>query len=45
MITAQKYMAFFEDEVSYLYCSDIQEKAIFGREMDPKGSDEHMEDF
>ena len=45
MITAQKFMALFEDEVGYLYCSDIQEKVIFGRNMDPGASEENMEAF
>ena len=45
MITAQKFMALFEDEVGYLYCSDIQEKVIFGRNMDPGASEEYMETF
>ena len=45
MITAQKYMALFEDKIGYLYCSDIQEKVIFGRNMDPGASPGHMEDF
>jgi len=45
MITAQKYMAFFEDKVGYMHCSDIQEKVIFGRNMDPGASEEHMEAF
>ncbi|MFC1532406.1 C-GCAxxG-C-C family protein [Thermodesulfobacteriota bacterium] len=45
MITAQKYMAFFEDSVGYMHCSDIQEKVIFGRNMDPGASQEHMEAF
>lgn len=45
MITAQKFMAFFEEEVGYLYCSDIQEKVIFGCDMDPGASEEHMEAF
>ena len=45
MITAQKYMAFFEDKVGYMYCSDIQEKVIFGRNMDPGASEEQMEAF
>lgn len=45
MITAQKFMAFFEDQVGYLYCSDIQEKVIFGRNMDPGASEENMEAF
>jgi C_GCAxxG_C_C family probable redox protein len=45
MITAQKFMATFEDEVGYLYCSDIQEKVIFGRNMDPGASEKNMEAF
>jgi len=45
MITAQKYMAFFEDKVGYMHCSDIQEKVIFGRNMDPGASESHMEAF
>jgi C_GCAxxG_C_C family probable redox protein len=45
MITAQKFMAFFEDEVGYLHCADIQEKVVFGRNMDPGASKEHMEKF
>ena len=45
MITAQKFIAFFEDEVGYTHCSDIQEKVIFGRNMDPGASQEHMEAF
>ena len=45
MVTAQKFMAFFEDQVGYLHCSDIQEKVIFGRNMDPGASEENMEAF
>ena len=45
MITAQKFMAFFEDELGYLSCSDIQEKVIFGRNMDPGASEENMQAF
>jgi C_GCAxxG_C_C family probable redox protein len=45
MVTAQKFMAFFEDQVGYLYCSDIQEKVVFGRNMDPGASEENMEAF
>jgi len=45
MITAQKYMALFEDRIGFLHCSDIQEKVIFGRNMDPGASPGHMEAF
>jgi C_GCAxxG_C_C family probable redox protein len=42
--TAQKFMAFFEDEIGYLHCANIQE-IIFGRNMDPGASSEKMEAF
>jgi C_GCAxxG_C_C family probable redox protein len=45
IITAQKFMAFFEDELGYLLCSDIQEHVVFGRNMDPGASEENMEAF
>lgn len=45
MIRAQKFMAFFEYEVGYLNCSDIQEKVIFGRNMDPGAGEENMKAF
>lgn len=45
MITAQKYIALFEDKIGYVHCSDIQEKVIFGRNMDPGASPGHMEAF
>ena len=45
MITAQKYIAFFEDKLGYMHCSDIQEKVIFGRNMNPGASEAHMEAF
>jgi C_GCAxxG_C_C family probable redox protein len=45
MITAQKFMAFFEDQVGYLHCSDIQEKVVFGRNMDPGASEQNMAAF
>jgi C_GCAxxG_C_C family probable redox protein len=45
IMTAQKFMAFFEDKVGYMHCSDIQEKVIFGRNMDPGASEAHMEAF
>jgi len=45
IMTAQRFISFFEDEVGHLYCSDIQEKVIFGRNMDPGASEEHMEAF
>jgi C_GCAxxG_C_C family probable redox protein len=45
MITAQKFIASFKDKVGYTHCSNIQEKVIFGRNMDPGASQEHMEAF
>lgn len=45
MINAQKFMAFFEDKIGYLHCSDIQEKVVFGRNMDPGASEENMVAF
>lgn len=41
---AQKFMAFFEDEIGYLHCANIQE-IIFGRNMDPGASEEKMAAF
>ena len=45
MILAQKFMGYFEDEVGYLYCAEIQEKVIFGKNMDPGASEENMTAF
>ena len=45
IMTAQRFISLFKDEVGHLYCSDIQEKVIFGRNMDPGASEEHMEAF
>jgi C_GCAxxG_C_C family probable redox protein len=42
---AQKFMAYFEGEVGYLYCSDIIEKVIVGRKLNPGESDEAMVSF
>ncbi len=45
MDLAQKFMGYFEDEVGYLYCAEIQEKVIFGKNMDPGASEENMTAF
>ena len=45
IMTAQKFMAFFEDEVGYLPCAEIQEHVIFGRNMDPGAGEAQMEAF
>jgi len=42
---AQKFMAYFEGEIGYLYCSDIIEKVIIGRKLNPGESDEAMVSF
>ena len=44
MMIAQKFMSFFEDEVGYIHCANIQE-VIFGRNMDPGASEEKMAAF
>jgi C_GCAxxG_C_C family probable redox protein len=41
---SQKFMAFFEDEIGFLHCANIQE-VIFGRNMDPGASEEKMAAF
>ncbi len=45
MFIAQKFIAFFEDEVGYYYCSDIMENVIFGQNMSPGASEENMSSF
>ncbi|MBN1907650.1 MAG: C_GCAxxG_C_C family protein [Deltaproteobacteria bacterium] len=45
MEIAQRFMAYFEDEIGYLLCSDIQEKLIFGKNMDPGASAANMGAF
>lgn len=45
MEIGQKFMAFFEDELGYMLCSDIQENVIFGKNMSPGASDESMGAF
>jgi hypothetical protein len=44
-MTAQKFMAFFEDQLGYMLCAEIQEHVVFGRNMDPGASEEHMVAF
>lgn len=41
---AQEFMAYFEDEIGYMHCANIQE-LIFGRNMDPGAGPEKMEAF
>jgi len=45
MFLAQDFMAFFEGEIGYYYCADIQEKIIFGENMDPGSSEGNMNAF
>jgi C_GCAxxG_C_C family probable redox protein len=45
IMTAQKFMAFFEDELGYMLCAEIQQHVVFGRNMDPGASEEHMAAF
>jgi C_GCAxxG_C_C family probable redox protein len=39
---SQKFMAYFEDAVGHLYCSDIIETVILGKKLNPGDSDESM---
>jgi len=45
IMTAQKFMAFFEGEVGHLYCADIIEKVILGHQLNPGESEEAMMTF
>lgn len=45
IMTAQKFMAFFEGEVGHLYCADILEKVILGHRLNPGESEEAMISF
>jgi C_GCAxxG_C_C family probable redox protein len=42
---AQKFIAFFEDELGRQLCAEIHEHVIFGRNMDPGASEAHMAAF
>jgi len=45
IMTAQKFMAFFEGEVGHLYCADIIEKVVLGQRLNPGESEEAMISF
>lgn len=45
MECSQRLYAQFIAEVGYPTCAEIQENVIFGRNMDPGASDQHMEAF
>lgn len=42
---AQKFIAFFEDELGRQLCAEIHEHVIFGRNMDPGASEAQMAAF
>jgi C_GCAxxG_C_C family probable redox protein len=45
MAAARTFLPRFEGELGSLLCAEIQENLIFGRYMDPRGSDENMQAF
>ena len=45
MAAARTFLPRFEGELGSLLCAEIQENVIFGRYMDPRGSDENMQAF
>jgi C_GCAxxG_C_C family probable redox protein len=45
IMTAQKFMAFFEDEIGHMLCSDIIEHVILGHKINPGESEESMTTF
>jgi C_GCAxxG_C_C family probable redox protein len=42
IMTAQKFMAFFEGEIGHMYCADIIETVILGHKLNPGESEEAM---
>ena len=42
IMTAQKFMAFFEGEIGHMYCADIIETVILGHRLNPGDSEEAM---
>jgi C_GCAxxG_C_C family probable redox protein len=45
IMTAQKFMAFFEGEIGHMYCADIIESVILGHRINPGESEEAMMAF
>ncbi|MHB8104495.1 MAG: C-GCAxxG-C-C family protein [Dehalococcoidales bacterium] len=45
IMISQKFMAYFEDAVGHLYCSDIIETVILGRKLNPGDSEAAMTEF
>jgi C_GCAxxG_C_C family probable redox protein len=45
IMTAQKFMTFFEGEIGHMYCADIIESVILGHRINPGESEEAMMTF
>jgi C_GCAxxG_C_C family probable redox protein len=45
IMTAQKFMAFFEGELDHMYCADIIETVILGHRINPGESEQSMMTF
>lgn len=45
IMTAQKFMAFFEGEIGHMYCADIIERVILGHKINPGESEQAMMTF
>ena len=45
IMTAQKFMAFFEGELDHMYCADIIETVILGHKLNPGESEQSMMTF
>ncbi len=45
IMTAQKFMAFFEGELGHIYCADILEMVILGHRLNPGESEQAMMAF
>ena len=45
IMTAQKFMAFFEGEIGHMYCADIIETVILGHRLNPGESEKAMITF
>jgi C_GCAxxG_C_C family probable redox protein len=45
IMTAQKFMAFFEGELDHIYCADIIETVILGHKLNPGESEQAMMTF
>ncbi len=45
ILTAQKFMAFFEGKLGHMYCADIIETVILGQRLNPGENEESMISF